>query len=583
MKRSNFVSPTIVLTIGLILMTACTKEEPATLPSLSTTPVTNITSTTATSGGAISDDGGATIIANGLCWGTSENPTISDSKTSDNVSNGHFVSNITGLNGGTNYYVRAYATNAVGTAYGSAVSFLTLGEAPDGVTVAASNISATGATLNGTVYPNYISTTVTFEYGTTTSYGQTADVTSSPVDGNSVVNVSANISGLTAGTVYHFRLKAVNSLGIVYGADMTFTTLGQAPMATTQEANSITTVSAQLNGIVNANHLSTEVTFEWGTTTSYGNNVTATESPITGGENTDVSVNITGLTAGTIYHFRLKTVNSLGTVYGADMAFTTLGQAPMATTQEANSITTVSAQLNGIVNANHLSTEVTFEWGTTTSYGNNVTATESPITGGENTDVSVNITGLTAGTIYHFRLKTVNSLGTVYGADMTFVTPYLIGQFAQGGIIFYLDDTGIHGLVCALIDQSAGIQWFNGTYTITGARENYEGAGKLNTITIVTNQGAGNYAAQLCADLVLSGYSDWYLPAIQELDLMYINKTIIDTALQAFGLPAIANQSYWSSTENNQYHAWRFAFDLGYHTNFGSKNLPYMVRAVRSF
>jgi len=484
MKRSNFVSPTIVLTIGLILMTACTKEEPATLPSLSTTPVTNITSTTATSGGAISDDGGATIIANGLCWGTSENPTISDSKTSDNVSNGHFVSNITGLNGGTNYYVRAYATNAVGTAYGSAVSFLTLGEAPDGVTVAASNISATGATLNGTVYPNYISTTVTFEYGTTTSYGQTADVTSSPVDGNSVVNVSANISGLTAGTVYHFRLKAVNSLGIVYGADMTFTTLGQAPMATTQEANSITTVSAQLNGIVNANHLSTEVTFEWGTTTSYGNNVTATESPITGGENTDVSVNITGLTAGTIYHFRLKTVNSLG---------------------------------------------------------------------------------------------------TVYGADMTFVTPYLIGQFAQGGIIFYLDDTGIHGLVCALIDQSAGIQWFNGTYTITGARENYEGAGKLNTITIVTNQGAGNYAAQLCADLVLSGYSDWYLPAIQELDLMYINKTIIDTALQAFGLPAIANQSYWSSTENNQYHAWRFAFDLGYHTNFGSKNLPYMVRAVRSF
>ncbi len=95
-----------------------------TLPTVTTSPVTNITATTATSGGNVTDDGGATVTARGVCWSTSQNPTISDFHTIDGSGTGIFVSQMTGLLLVTNYYVRAYATNSVGTAYGDQLSFI---------------------------------------------------------------------------------------------------------------------------------------------------------------------------------------------------------------------------------------------------------------------------------------------------------------------------------------------------------------------------------------------------------------------------------------------------------------------------
>ncbi len=323
MKKLFLVYLVIVTTIVLFLASGCKKDEPARIPDVSTAPVTNITTAAATSGGTIEDDGGASIAENGVCWGLTENPTINDSKTIDGVSTGQFVSNLAGLDPGTNYHLRAYATNAVGTSYGDNMTFLTLGQAPSGQAQTPTNITAAGATLNGTVNPNDLSTTVTFEYGTTTSYGSTEPATQSPVTGNAMVNVSAEISGLLPGTTYHYRVKTVNSIGTTYSEDKTFTTLGQAPTATTQAACCLSTTGATLNGIVNANYASTVVTFEYGTTTSYGQTVTATQSPVTGTTNTNVSAGITGLTAGTTYHFRVKAVNSMGTTYGNDKSFTT--------------------------------------------------------------------------------------------------------------------------------------------------------------------------------------------------------------------------------------------------------------------
>jgi hypothetical protein len=109
------------------------------------------------------------------------------------------------------------------------MTFTTAGLAPTATTMAATNKTATGATLNATVNANMVSTAVTFEYGTTTSYGQTVNASQSPVTGNAITNVSANLTGLTAGTTYHFRVKAVNSVGTTYGSDMTFTTLYPPP------------------------------------------------------------------------------------------------------------------------------------------------------------------------------------------------------------------------------------------------------------------------------------------------------------------------------------------------------------------
>ena len=98
---------------------------------------------------------------------------------------------MSGLSGGTTYHVRAYATNSVGTAYGEDLTFTALGQAPAATTLAATSLSTTGATLNGTVNANEISTTVTFEYGTTTSYGQTVAGNPARLQGMQLLSISA--------------------------------------------------------------------------------------------------------------------------------------------------------------------------------------------------------------------------------------------------------------------------------------------------------------------------------------------------------------------------------------------------------
>jgi plastocyanin len=105
------------------------------IPSLTTTAISAITATTATGGGSVTSDGGGTVLARGVVWSTSANPTISDSKTIDGTGTGSFVSSLTGLTGGTTYHVRAYATNSAGTGYGSDVSFTTTSAGPNTVNI----------------------------------------------------------------------------------------------------------------------------------------------------------------------------------------------------------------------------------------------------------------------------------------------------------------------------------------------------------------------------------------------------------------------------------------------------------------
>ncbi len=107
----------------------CIKDSPAVVPTLTTTEVTAIAQTTAKNGGNVTSDGGATMTARGVCWGTSENPTTDSSKTTDGTGTGSFTSSLTGLTENTTYHVRAYATNSAGTGYGNEVTFKTLANA----------------------------------------------------------------------------------------------------------------------------------------------------------------------------------------------------------------------------------------------------------------------------------------------------------------------------------------------------------------------------------------------------------------------------------------------------------------------
>jgi uncharacterized protein (TIGR02145 family) len=211
----------IFLPVAVVLH-SCKKEV---VPTLKTEPVTNITGTSATSGGMITDEGSGNIVERGVCWSKGFTPTIADNRTIEGGGAGIFVSIMTNLDVATEYNVRAYATNVAGTGYGIARGFTTMGKAPDDSTLAAANITAASATLRGAINANYLSTTVTFEYGTTTSYGQTVTASPSLVISNSNTDVTADIGALTGGTTYHYRVKALNSLGTTYGEDMSFMTL----------------------------------------------------------------------------------------------------------------------------------------------------------------------------------------------------------------------------------------------------------------------------------------------------------------------------------------------------------------------
>ena len=122
-----------------------------------------------------------------------------------------------------------------------------------------------------------------------------------------------------------------------------------------------------------------------------------------------------------------------------------------------------------------------------------------------------------------------------------FVADFTIGQNYGGGIIFYVDSTGQHGLIAAQTDIGGAIQWYNGTMLTTGALGTAVGTGQINTTAIVSAQGPGDYAAYKCDTLSLNGYTDWFLPSRDELYLLYIAKSQI----AGFGWTY-----YWCSTES---------------------------------
>jgi plastocyanin len=192
---------------------------------------------------------------------------------------------------------------------------------PTAVTESATQVGEAEATLNGTVNPNGHPTMYFFRYGTTTSYGKETSM-SGPIEGTANVSVSAQATGLQAGTTYHFQLVAKNANGTVEGADQTFITPGP-PTAITGAAASVGETGATLRGTVNPDGHPTTYLFRYGTTTSYGKE-TSVSSPIEGTAEVPVSIPVTGLAAGTTYHYQLVAKNEKGTVEGADRAFTTL-------------------------------------------------------------------------------------------------------------------------------------------------------------------------------------------------------------------------------------------------------------------
>jgi hypothetical protein len=333
------------------------------------------------------------------------------------------TANISGLTANTTYHFRIVAHNGGGTSLGADRTFTEL--TPTGLPVvstsAATLIGSVSATLNGSLDPHGLTTTVHFEYGTTTSYGSTTSMQIQT--GSTYRNISANISGLMASTTYHFRIVATNSAGTTMSSDRTFTTLSPigAPVAVTNPATLIASFSAALNGLVDPHGLTTSVHFQYGTTTSYG--LTTAPQSHSGNTYLTVTANISSLAANTTYHYRIVASNSFGTTMGSDRIFTTLSAtgAPVVTTNSATNLTSSSATLNGSLDPHGLTTTVSFQYGTTTSYGH--TTSMQTQTGNTYRNIAANISSLTTHTTYHFRIVAINSAGTRMGSDKTFTTP----------------------------------------------------------------------------------------------------------------------------------------------------------------
>ncbi len=397
----------------------------AQMPTVSTTMASNVSENSATCGGNVISDGGATVTARGVCWSTSNNPTISNSHTTDGNGTGNYISNLTGLSSSTTYYVRAYATNSVGTTYGNEVNFTTSQaiQMPIVTTIAASNIMENSATCGGVVNTDGGTTITTRGVCWSTSHNPTIN-NNHTTDGSGTGSFSSSLTGLSASTTYYVRAYATNSVGTAYGNEVSFTTSQavQTPTVTTIAASNITENSATCGGVVNTDGGST-VTMR-GVCWSTSHNPTIINNHTTeGGGAGGFYSSLTSLTAGTTYYVRAYATNSVGTAYGNEVSFTTssVSQLPTVITTAANNVTDITAICGGIV-TNDGGNSVIVR-GVCYSTSHNPTTSDSHTTDGDGLgSFTCNLTGLVLGTTYYVRAYAINSMGTAYGNEMSFTT-----------------------------------------------------------------------------------------------------------------------------------------------------------------
>jgi len=191
--------------------------------------ITELAATSAKVSGNITNAGGGTVTSRGICWSTTPNPTVNNSKTTEGTGAGEFTSTLTNLLAGTTYYARAYGENSRGISYGSEITFTTLGP-PKLTTTAVSNITATTATSGGTIISDGGSPITAKGVVWSASPNPTIDLATKTNDGNGLNNFTSSLINLTGNTKYYIRSYATNIIGTSYGDEVIFTTSTPVPV-----------------------------------------------------------------------------------------------------------------------------------------------------------------------------------------------------------------------------------------------------------------------------------------------------------------------------------------------------------------
>ncbi len=226
MKHKPSILKVFCYCLMIFLIFSCKKNPPKTLPVVITSAAKSITSSSATVNGTVTSDGGDPVMDRGICWSlTNELPSTEDNKTSNGAGTGSFDSSLTGLNPGTTYHLRAYASNSIGTAYGNSISFNTLATAPVLTTAVVTSITVSSAISGGTITSDGGSAITA--RGVCWNVSPNPDISvHSTTDGTGAGGFTSNLTGLTSSSVYYVRAYASNIIGTTYGNEVTFTTSG---------------------------------------------------------------------------------------------------------------------------------------------------------------------------------------------------------------------------------------------------------------------------------------------------------------------------------------------------------------------
>ncbi len=403
-------------------------------PSVVTDSISELASDFAIIAAEVTSDGGAEVTKRGVVWAEQPVPSLNNAFfTEDGTGEGEFTSTISGLESSTLYYVRAYATNSIGTAYGSQLSFTTKeaqeAEVPNVRTVKVEEITSTTAEITAEIISSGGS--VVTEKGFVWDVENNPDIELSTKIQSEVSGdiFSEQISGLNPETTYFVRAYAINEIGVAYGEELSFTTESVStvnlPEVISLSIENITETSATFNGnlISDGGGEIIEKGFTWGTQSEP--NIDQDNKTNEGSSPGFFSSSVTGLEPGETYYVRAYATNEAGTAYGEEMSFETISPAsiPMVNTADISNLTSTSASSGGNVTddggSNVFAKGVV--WGTQSSPTID-TDFKTEDGSGEGPFQST-LTDLEPGTNYFLRAYASNDIGTAYGQEIEFTTP----------------------------------------------------------------------------------------------------------------------------------------------------------------